>query len=209
MTTLKNNSSLQLKETMFDGVNYACPTWEQMGSFSFELAKQIMDSGESFDRIVALARGGWTWSRDLTDALKITEISSVRIKSYAGVNKSSEPIISQPLTDSISGEKILLFDEVIDSGVTIKKAKDYLAIMGAKSIRVAALCYKPRSEVKPDFLAFETSAWVVFPHEIREFVEDVKAKWLVNGLSIKEIKARLVSIGVPNNQVEFYCSKLD
>lgn len=200
------HTKLQLKETEYDGISYVCPTWDQMGVFNFELARQIIQSGQSFDRLVALARGGWTWARDLADALKIPELSSVRIKSYTGVNESGEPRIVQPLTDSISGEKILLFDEVIDSGVTIKKAQEYLRVMGAQDIQTGALCYKPRSEIKPDFFAFNTNAWVVFPHEIREFVEGSADKWRLKGASIEEIKDRLITIGVPSDQVEFYSS---
>jgi hypoxanthine phosphoribosyltransferase len=203
---LKISPRFKLRETEYEGITYVCPTWNQMGEFNFNLAKQIIESEQSFNRLVALARGGWTWARDLADALKIPELSSVRIKSYTGVNESGKPRIVQPLTDSISGEKILLFDEVIDSGVTIKKAQEYLKVMGANDIQTAALCYKPRSEIKPEFFAFDTNAWVVFPHEIREFIEESNTKWKAEGKTSEEIKNRLVNIGVPKNQVDFYSS---
>lgn len=197
-----------LKETNYDGVSYVCPDWDQMGLFNFNLAKQIIQSGQSFDRLVALARGGWTWARDLADALKIPELSSMRIKSYTDVQDSGEPKISQPLTDSVGGERILLFDEVVDSGKTIEKALEYLKVMGARETQTAALCYKPRSCFRPDYFAFDTKAWVVFPHEIREFVESSFAKWNLNGSSITEIEERLITIGIPGYQVAFYCGLL-
>ena len=197
---------LQLKETEYDGISYVCPTWDQMGLFNFDLAKQIIRSGQSFDRLIALARGGWTWARDLADALKIPELSSVRIKSYTGVNEFDEPRIVQPLTDSINGEKILLFDEVIDSGATIRKAQEYLGVMGAQDVKTGALCDKPHSEIEPDFFAFSTETWVVFPHEIREFIEGSTNKWQLAGLSMEEVKDRLIAIGISSDQVEFYCS---
>jgi uncharacterized protein len=196
----------QLKETVFDDICYVCPNWEQMGKYNFGLAKQIINSELSFDRIVALARGGWTWTRDLADALNIPDLSSVRIKSYSNVNESSEAIIVQPLADPINGQRILLFDEVIDSGHTFVKALRYLKEMGAKDIQTAALCYKPRSVYKPNFYAFKTDAWVVFPHEIREFIEISTQKWRSKGLSTEMIKDRLITIGIPVEQVDFYCS---
>jgi hypothetical protein len=58
----------------------------------------------------------------------------------------------------------------------------------------------------PDFFAFDTNSWVIFPHEIREFVEGSMNKWKTKGLSIKEIKTRLITIGIPSEQVEFYSS---
>src|SRR3989344_9149251 len=152
-------TSVLLKENEYDGVSYVSPTWEQMGEYAFRLAKEILDSGEKFDRVVALAKGGWTWARTLMDYLGIDEISSVRFKSYQGVNEAVEPQLTQPLTDSIHNQKILLFDEVIDTGETVRKASEYLKMMGAKKITIASLCYKPHSCIKPDFHAFQTSAW--------------------------------------------------
>jgi len=200
------NTGLQLKESEFDGISYVCPTWNQMGTLNFDLARQIVKSGRSFDRIVALARGGWTWARDLADALNIPRLSSTRVESYIDVNESGEPRITQPLTDSISGENILLFDEVVDSGATLRLGKKYLEVMGARGIKTVALCVKPRSEEKPDFYAFSTSAWVVFPHEIREFIGISIDKWRSNGVTAEGIKERFKTIGISPNQVEFYCS---
>jgi uncharacterized protein len=197
-----------LKETKYDGINYVCPTWDQMGLLNFDLASQIIKSGKKFDRVVALARGGWTWARDIAGHLDIPELSSFRIKSYSNVNESEKPIIAQPLTDSIVNERVLLFDEVVDSGATVKLALEYLKIMGAKNVQTAALCYKPHAKIKPDFFAFETLAWVVFPHENREFIESSCVKWKAQGLSIKEIKNRLLTIGLPLKQIEFYCKEI-
>jgi len=202
-------SKIYLKETIFNGIAYICPTWDQMGVFNFELAKSIIASGQSFDRIIALAKGGWTWTRDMADALQVPELSSIRIKSYTGVNQAGEPLITQPLTDHIHGERILLFDEVIDSGLTIKKAKEYISEHGAAKIQIATLCYKPRTIVKPDFFAFSNEAWVVFPHEMREFVQSSKKNWETKGIDSEEIKKRLVTIGVPHDQVDYYCSLQD
>lgn len=200
---------LMLRENEYDGISYVSPTWEQMGEYTFRLAKEILDSGEKFDRVVALAKGGWTWARTLMDYLAIDEISSVRFKSYQGVNEASEPQLVQPLTDSIHGQNILLFDEVIDTGATIKKASEYLKMMGAKNLTIASLCYKPHSSTKPDFYAFQTSAWVVFPHEIREFIEASAKKWKSNRVSDKEIRKRFDKIGIPDEQIDFFLKRIN
>ncbi|MBI4098197.1 MAG: hypothetical protein HY426_04130 [Candidatus Levybacteria bacterium] len=200
---------IRLREIKYDGQTYVAPTWEQLGHFTFDLAKQIMDSGENFDRIVALAKGGWTWARTLVDCLGIDEISSVRFKTYQGIYEASEPQLIQPLTDSISGEKILLFDEVIDSGETTKRAIEYLKIMGAKKLKTATLCYKPHSKLVPDYFSFSTNAWVVFPHEIREFMELSVHKWREAGVSENEIRKRLDALGIPDRQVKYFLDKVE
>ena len=196
--------SINLPKVEFDGVNYVSPTWNQMGEYTFELAKEIIDKDHKFDRVVALAKGGWTWARALVDYINVDEVSSLRIKSYQGVNESTKPQITQPLTDAVLGEDVLLFDEVIDSGETIKKAQEYLEVMGAKKVTIACLCYKPRSKVTPDFHAFQTDAWVVFPHEIREFMEETAHKWRQAKVSEDEIRKRLDMLGVPDKQVKYF-----
>ena len=79
--------------------------------------------------------------------------------------------------------------------------------MGAKDLKTASLCYKPRSVIKPDFFAFTTSAWVVFPHEIREFVEASANKWKSAGISESEIRKRLDNLGIPDEQVKYFLDK--
>ncbi len=187
--------------TTYDGVTYVCPTWEQMGDQTFQLAQNIIATGNQYDRVVALAKGGWTWARTLVDYLGVRHLSSTRLKSYSGINKSEGVVILQPLADPIHGERVLIFDEVADSGNTLKKAKEYITILGSTEAVVATLCYKPRSLVVPDYYAFRTDGWVVFPHERREFIDIVGAKWTSQDIPLKEIRTRLTNIGIPETQV--------
>ena len=205
---IKKNSHVKLRRNEYDGVSYVSPTWEQMGEYTFKLAEEILETSERFDRVVALAKGGWTWARTLMDYLGIDEISSVRFKSYQGINESIKPQLIQPLTDSIHGQKVLLFDEVIDTGETVRKASEYLKVMGAKNIKIASLCYKSHSCITPDYYAFQTTAWVVFPHEIREFIEASTGKWKKSGVKENEIIKRLDKIGIPDEQVKYFLKKI-
>ncbi|HZZ98809.1 MAG TPA: phosphoribosyltransferase [Candidatus Saccharimonadia bacterium] len=189
---------------VFDNVPYIYVSWERMGEYTFALAQQILASGQDFDCIVALAKGGWTWVRTLSDYLRIDRVSSIRFKSYTNIGENAKLNMVQPLTESVTGQRVLIFDDVADSGQTVKGAKAYLKTMGAKKVKIAMLCYKPRSIIKPDFYAFQTPAWVVFPHEVREFVDLSYAKWMKSGLTQKEIRERFAAIGVPKTQVEYF-----
>jgi len=196
-----------LKEINFDNISYVAPTWDQMGDLTFLLAKKILDSGQSFDRVVALAKGGWTWARTIVDLLEVPQLSSTRLKSYCNVNECGQVKVTQPLSDSVDGENVLIFDDVVDSGETLIKAKEYLSLLGAKTVTTAALCYKPRSKFIPDFYAFTTTSWVVFPHEYREFITQCQKQWSAKNISQPEIKSRLLAIGVPENQVDYFLIK--
>lgn len=200
-------NQVSLTQKNIDGVDYICPTWDQMGDFTFLLAQKILNSNQKFDRIVALAKGGWTWARTLVDYLGVSQLSSTRLKSYSGINQCSQVKVIQPLADSVDGENILIFDDVVDSGETIAKAKEYLCLLGAKDIKTASLCYKPRSKFIPDFYAFSATSWVVFPHEYREFIAQSQKLWSDKNISLAEIKSRLLDIGLPIAQIDYFLSK--
>jgi uncharacterized protein len=195
------------KQTKIDGISYTCPTWDQMGEMSFSLAEEIIESGKEFDRVVALAKGGWTWARTLVDNLGMENMSSTKLKSYDGVNSNSQVRVLQPLVDKVDEERILIFDDVADSGKTLVKAEEYLKILGAKEVSIATLCSKPRSCVDPDYYAFSTESWVIFPHEIREFINESLTNWSKIGIPEKEIRSRFEEIGLPMEQVDYFITR--
>ncbi len=205
-----------LKETTFDGITYTCPTWEQMRQFNLDLVKQILQSGPSFDRVIALSRGGLTWSRTFADGLRVPEISTIRIRTYEGIGQVGKPIITQPLRDKIKGETVIVLDEVTETGVTLAVAIPHIKRRRPKEMRTATFCYKPdsnQSSVIPDYHAFQANSWVIFPHEIRETIDELTAKWAKPteeraGLSIKEIKERFLTIGLPTDEVDYYLNKI-
>ena len=152
------------------------------------------------------------------DEVKIPHTSPMRIKRYdddKNIKAAGKPQIVQPLTDPIVGEKVLILDEVADHGDTLELAIKYLRMMGAEEILIATLCYKPHSSVKPDFYAFETSAWVIFPHEIRETVEKLAGMWIEpikdkhgiedrEPLSYEQMIERFDEIGMPQERTREY-----
>lgn len=198
-----------LKQKIYDKIPYIAPSWEDMGVLCFNLAKQILNRNMKYDRVVALAKGGWTWARALVDYLQIENIASVQIKFYSNVNKTEEtPVILQSLSTGVNGEQILLFDDVADSGKTLEVAKDYVIKCGAKKVDTATLFYKPRSVYKPEYYSYQTSAWVIFPHEIREIVIQAGTKWLKSGLNKSEVIKRFTVLGLPKDQVAYFLKLL-
>jgi hypoxanthine phosphoribosyltransferase len=188
-----------------DKIAYFAPSWEEMGEHCFALAKRILASGQRFDRLVTMAKGGWTWSRSMSDLLNIEEVASIQVKLYGEfTRKQKEPALIQALPISVKNERILLFDDVADSGESLLFAKNYLKMSGAKETITATLFYKPWSKLKPDFFVCQTKAWVIFPHEIREAVENIGGRWRKAGISHSEIVRRFIKIGLPEEQVKYF-----
>ena len=200
------------KKISFNGGKdfYIAPSWDQLGHLSFKLAKQILASGKKYDRIVVIAKGGLTWSRVLADYLNIADIEIIRVKLYRGIgNTFKKPQIIQEIKADISGENILLFDDVADSGQTLEFVEKLLLKKGAKGVDTSALFFKPNSKVTPNFFDHQTDAWIIFPHELREFIEETTTQWSKKGLSKKQAAARYFRLGLPEDQVSYFLNQME
>lgn len=193
-------------EHKFSEEVYIVPSWEQMGQAIFLLAKKILKSNQKFDWLISIAKGGWTWTRSLADYLNMDNVASVKAKLYTGIVKGKLFSLEQELPQTVdtAGKKILLFDDVSDSGVTFLKVKDYLTQKGTASITTASLFYKPHSMLKPDYYVHQTAAWIVFPHEVREFISLSVKGWSKQGLNKQQIMARLYKLKIDKNQIDFF-----
>ncbi len=207
----KTEAPIELIEYTFpdDEISYLAPNWQETGKLTFKLAQKIIKDNYQADRLVVLAKGGWSWSRAIIDYLNIPQGSSLELKFYKNINqKNKSPVIVQSLPISVQDERILIFDDVADSGETLKTAKRYLQLCGAKEIKTATLFFKPWSVIQPDFWSAKTTAWVIFPHEIREAVTLIGQRWRQRKLSKEEILKRFSLIGLPTDEVRFFLKLL-
>ena len=140
-------------------------SWELFGQAQEELAQQIADSDFSPEVLVAVARGGMLPGGALTYSLDVKLTDAINVEFYTDVNETlADPILLAPLldTDSIRGRRILVVDDVADSGRTLALVLKLLRGFGAE-VRSAVLYTKPRTVVQPDFSWRTTDKWIVFP----------------------------------------------
>ena len=138
---------------------------ELFGQAQEELAQQIADSDFSPEVLVAVARGGMLPGGALTYSLGVKLTDAINVEFYTDVNETlADPILLAPLldTDSIRGRRILVVDDVADSGRTLALVLKLLRGFGAE-VRSAVLYTKPRTVVQPDFSWRTTDKWIVFP----------------------------------------------
>lgn len=186
-------------------IKYLAPSWEELQTLTFKLAKQIKTASLEFDRVITLAKGGWTVVRPLLDFLEINNAASIGIKFYCGINqRCKKPDVYQDLPISVTGERVLLFDDVADTGESLKFAKTYLQGKGVASIHTATIYLKLKSSIKPDFVAEETSAWIIFPHEVSESITLIAPMWQKQGLGREEIINRFIKFNFKREWVEYY-----
>jgi uncharacterized protein len=179
-------------------ISYLFLDWGELGALAYELSAQILSKNtQPYNRLIALATGGHTMSKALKDYLNIGKISSMQISFYTQIGqKAKTPVITQSIATDIQNERVLVFDDINDSGHTLEVAIDYLKLRGVKSVETATLLQKPHTQHPSTYFGQETKSWIIFPDEVRETVSDLTARWQEQGHTNSEIHARLTQIGL-------------
>jgi hypothetical protein len=193
-------------------MEYLILGWKEVYNLTLQLSERISESGFTPDLIVGIARGGWIPARILSDVLYASAMFNVRIEYYSDVGiRGKEPTVTQPLSIPIEEKKILLVDEVSDTGDSLKHAVEYLKGLGAKEIKTAVLHLKPSSCVKPDFYMQMVDAWTVYPWELRESIIALVKKFKEEEpeSDMKRIRDRLVfEVGFEPTVADYFIKRL-
>jgi len=143
-------------------------TWSLFGVASRELATAIADDGFRPDLILAIARGGLFVAGALGYALDVKNVHIMNIEFYTGVDERLPmPVVLPPVPSLIdlSGAKVLVADDVADTGATLKLVDDFLAQHVAE-VRCAVVYEKPASTVPCQYVWRRTDAWINFPWSV-------------------------------------------
>jgi len=142
---------------------------------SFGLAKRIYDSGFVPDVLLVLWRGGTPVGIVIHEFLLYKGIdtyhTALKAESYVGIGERIEPRIEymESLLERVTpNSKVLVVDDIFDSGSTMKRVVELLSPSVAE-IKIATLYYKPEAnttDITPDFYGRQTDRWIVFPHEL-------------------------------------------
>ena len=176
---------------------YEVPSWTQIHRMLSAQAEQICRSRFKPDVIVGVSRGGWLPARVLSDLLENSNLASVKAECYVGIGVPlSQPILTQAVSVSVAGKKVLVVDEVADTGRSLILVVNHIIAEGASEVKVATLYCKPQSKVKPDFHEKETSRWIVFPWELKETVRKIFEANKANDLDVQREVSKLAAAGV-------------
>ena len=143
-------------------------TWELFGTAGRELAQMIADDSYRPDIILSIARGGLFVAGALGYALDVKNLHVTNVEFYTGVDERLPmPIMLPPLPNVIdlSGQKVLIADDVADTGATLKLVRDFCAGHVA-DVRCAVVYEKPHSTVNSEYVWRRTSLWINFPWSV-------------------------------------------
>ena len=101
----------------------------------------------------------------LAYALGVKNMATLNVEFYTGVDERlDEPLILPPVPDLslLRTERLLVVDDVADTGRTLALARDFCA-QYVDDVRTAVLYEKPQSVVRSDFVWRRTDRWINFP----------------------------------------------
>jgi hypothetical protein len=153
-------------------------SWEQYHRNIETLAVKIYRSGWNFNQIVCLAKGGLRVG-DILCRIYDKPLAILSASSYGGKDNRmrGKIVFSKHLTMTTEtlGSRVLLVDDLVDSGISLKEAIRWLEERYGseiEQIRTAVIWYKARSAIAPDYYVdyLPDNPWIHQPFEEYELI---------------------------------------
>lgn len=144
-------------------------SYERFGVAVRELAQSVADDGYEPDIILSIARGGVFVAGGLAYALDCKNIHLVNVEFYTGVGTTlAMPVMLAPVPNVVdfSDKRVLITDDVADSGKTLKLVHDFCREHVAE-VRSAVIYEKSASQVKCEYVWKRTDQWINFPWSVQ------------------------------------------
>ncbi len=172
----KEATTIAILPVNHGGSNFQWISWSQIDEAVNKIANKIENTSYDPDVIVCIMRGGLIPGRLLADRLGVEDIGTLEVKLYIAPGQRSErPFLRQPLTLPIKDRKVLVVDDVSDSGLTLQFTMQALSLYMPSDIKTAVLYIKPWTRFVPDYYAEQVDKWIIFPWETSEFKKAVGA----------------------------------
>jgi hypoxanthine phosphoribosyltransferase len=146
-------------------------SWERVQEMSRDLALRIQRDGFVADIIIALGRGGWVPGRLLSDNLGLPNLTEFKVEHYTGIQMNEVARVRYPLAADPSGQRVLVVDDVTDTGDSFEVALAHIRERGEPAdMRTLALHHKRVSPYEPDYFgALVTDwRWIIYPWALVE-----------------------------------------
>jgi hypoxanthine phosphoribosyltransferase len=164
--------------------------WDEIRRLARDLAVRVRADGFAPDIIVALGRGGWVPGRLLSDYLGNLNLTEFKVEHYKGTEKQAIARIRYPLAADVEGQRVLVVDDITDTGDSFTAALEHIRGRGEPSeLRTLVLHHKTVSPFVPDYFAraIRQWRWIIYPWAL---VEDLTA--LIEGMEGRPAGAEAV-----------------
>jgi hypoxanthine phosphoribosyltransferase len=125
-----------------------------------ELAQQMSRDLEGKNPLfLGVLNGAFIFAADLMREMTIPcEISFVKLASYQGTTSTGTIHEVIGINENLSGRTVVIVEDIVESGLTIKRMMEQLGTRNPASVQVCTLFFKPdrlKEDLKLDYVAFE------------------------------------------------------
>lgn len=135
---------------------------------NLELAKEIAGHDYEDLLVVSILKGSFVFAADLIRAMHDAglhpEVEFITISSYGTGTTGGEVKVLRDIDSSVSGRDVLIIDDILESGNTLKFTRDLLMGRGAKSVSIAVLLDKSvrrKADIAASFVGFDCPDYFV------------------------------------------------
>ena len=135
---------------------------------NLELAREIAERQYDDLLVISILKGSFVFAADLIRALHDTglspEVEFIFISSYGAGTVSGEVRVLRDIDNEVRGRDVLLIDDILESGKTLKFTRELMLSRGAKSVSIAVLLdkrEKRQTDLDADFVGFECPDYFV------------------------------------------------
>ncbi len=184
-------------------------TWNDINRWCQILSDTIMERYQP-EAIVGLSRGGLVPARILSDSLLIKDLYAVKTEHW-GITASMDGTTRLKATGKldIQNKKVLVVDDITDTGESMEVAVRFLETMSPESIMTATMLHITHSKFRPDFFAVEVPAekwtWFTFPWNVTEDLYNLTHRVLSDPLTTVDLKKKLrenFGLVIPETELE-------
>lgn len=140
-------------------------TWNDVVRWTLNTAEKIKSSNFSPDVIIAIARGGLVPARLIADYLGVLDVLSIKVEHWiTTASVTPEAKIKYPYKLDLSGKKVIIVDDIADTGDSFVLAKKFVEEnFKPEIVRTAAMqVIKPTSKYIPDYYGNSVTDWAWF-----------------------------------------------
>ena len=146
---------------MHKNIDHVLVSAEQITDKAKELGRQITEEYKERKEVpllVALLKGSVPFLSELAKHIELDiQIDFMDVSSYEGTESIGDIKINLDLHCSVKGVSILLVEDIVDTGRTLKEVTRLLKNKGAKEVKVVSLLDKPDRrvvDIKADYVGF-------------------------------------------------------
>ena len=135
---------------------------EQIAERNLAMAAQMSGKVHNDLLVIAILKGSFIFAADLIRAMHeqgvAPEVEFITLSSYGSGTESGGVKILRDIDSAVKGRDVLLIDDILESGNTLKFAQDLMQERGARNVEIAVLLdkhSKRKAQVTADYIGFE------------------------------------------------------